>query len=582
MSARNGTMAAVLVGAIAMMSARGEVLLVDFGTSNSYRGVSVANPDPLGRTWNGLAPWESLDNMRNTSNQATHYDLAITTPLATDSYNGPAGVTSDPPTPSEITATAIDAAALGDLGVTNAVFEYFAAPSGDKGKFTLSNLDPTKRYSLTFFGSRKYPNGEMAGSDDTRTTVYSVTDSNGVVLASTNLRVGVFGDHNSNTVATLAGLAPDLRNRIFVEFHGLTSTNSGYLNCLKIEVLDPPAPPPADQSIFIDLGNDISYRGASVANPDVNGRYWNSVHSSLFYEDLLDQSNTATAVDFGFDAGSPDSYNGPAGVTSDPPTPSELAATAFDAAALGALGVTNAVFDYYVDASFQIQGLNPFRTYSLTFFGSHKFSTDDATVYEVYTDSAYTQLVARASLNVQVPGSPSLHNSNTVVTITNLAPQAGDILFVKVSGNAGGSGYLNALRIDVHVPDLTYEEWSTNYPSLGGRQADDDLDGLSNLAEFGLGGNPTNDADTGYAPSFTMASSGGSNVLRYVYARRSGDSGLTYHLETSTNLPANLWADTGYTEAPTAGVLNPQFESVTNLIWSAGPNAAARLVVQDF
>ena len=420
--------------------AQAETILVDFGTSNSFRGASVDNPDHRGNYWNGFTPGTFLANLTNSANLATAVDLGFTTAVGTDSYNGPAGVTSDPPTPSELAATRFDADALGDLGATNAVFDFFVAVPGTTVKFTLSELNPAKRYTLTFFGSRKYPTGESGLDTNTVSTRYAVTTSNGTVLASTALNAGSLDAHNSNRVATLADLVPDEANQLFVEFSGLTSSNSGYLNALQVEIQDPPPPPPADQTILIDLGNDSSYNGASVANPDANGRTWNSVYSGAYYANLVDASNQATTVDFGFDLdGGTDNFNGPAG--------------AVDSAALGLLGgATNAANDYYVSARFQIQGLDPSRTYTLTFFGSHKFSTDDATVYSIYSDNAYTGVVASASLNVQTPGSPWLHNSNQVAVITNLTPQAGNILYVSFAGSGGHEGYLNALLLEAFDP----------------------------------------------------------------------------------------------------------------------------------
>lgn len=121
------------------------------------------------------------------------------------------------------------------------------------------------------------------------------------------------------------------------------------------------------ETVLVDFGNNSSYRGTNVTNPDVNGRYWNSVHSGAFHANLVDHSNQVTAIDLGFDAApGTDNYNGPGG--------------AFDASGLGMLGVTNAVNDYYISSRFQLQGLDMSRTYTLTFYGSHKYSTDDATV----------------------------------------------------------------------------------------------------------------------------------------------------------------------------------------------------------
>ena len=429
---------ALLLGMFA--TAQAETLLVDFGTSASFRGASVDNPDPQGNYWNGFTPGVFLADLTNNAGGATAVDLGFTTAVGTDSYNGPAGVTSDPPTAGELAATRFEAAALGDLGATNAVFDFFVATVGTTAKFTLSDLNPAKLYALTFFGSRKYPTGESGLDTNTVSTRYAVTTSNGTVLASTALNVGSLDAHNSNRVTTLSNLVPDEANKLFVEFSGLTSSNSGYLNALLVEIQDPPPPPPADETILIDLGNNSSYNGASVISPDSNGAYWNSVWSGTFYADLVDRSNQVTAVDLGFDLdGGTDNFNGPGG--------------GVDGAALALLGgATNAVNDYYVSSRFQIQGLDPSRTYQLTFFGSHKFSTDDATVYSIYSDNAYTGVVASASLNVQTPGSPWLHNSNQVAVITNLTPQAGNILYVGFAGSGGHEGYLNALLLEAFDP----------------------------------------------------------------------------------------------------------------------------------
>src|SRR5258706_16261230 len=71
------------------------------------------------------------------------------------------------------------------------------------------------------------------------------------------------------------------------------------------------------QTILIDFGNNSSFRGISVANPDVKGHYWNSIQPGLYYSGLIDVSNAATTVNFGFStAVGTDSYNGPAGDTS--------------------------------------------------------------------------------------------------------------------------------------------------------------------------------------------------------------------------------------------------------------------------
>jgi hypothetical protein len=210
------------------------------------------------------------------------------------------------------------------------------------------------------------------------------------------------------------------------------------------------------QTVLVDFGSDNSFRGVTAPSPDVNGNYWNSLTPGPFFPSLVDIDNNVTTVALGFDtAVGTDSFNGPAGATSFPdPTAAEIAATDIDTAALGNLGVREAAIDFAASPGgadnrtrFQIQGLNPAKSYTLTLFGSHKFSDNDTTVYSVYTDNTYGTLVDSASLNVQTPGSPHLHNRDTVATIAGLAPQASNILYVQFVGSGGGLGYLNSFQL---------------------------------------------------------------------------------------------------------------------------------------
>jgi PEP-CTERM motif-containing protein len=217
----------------------------------------------------------------------------------------------------------------------------------------------------------------------------------------------------------------------------------------------------AAQTVLIDFGNDNSFRGVSVPAPDQNGNYWNSLIPGLFYVNLIDEDNNATTIDFGFSTPvGTDSFNGPAGPTSFPdPTPAEIAATDIDEAALGKLGVKTAAIDFAASPGgvdnrtrFEIQELDPTKKYHLTFFGSHKFSDADTTTYSVYTDNTYTTLVDSASLNVQTPGMPWLHNRDTVATLSGLAPQASNIFYVEFVGANNNLGYLNDMMITA-VPE---------------------------------------------------------------------------------------------------------------------------------
>jgi arylsulfatase A-like enzyme len=127
----------------------------------------------------------------------------------------------------------------------------------------------------------------------------------------------------------------------------------------------------------------------------------------------------------------------------------------------------------------------------------------------------------------------------------------------------------SALRNDVYLVDdvaLTsdavaesqFDQWQINY-GVFGALLDPDVDKLKNLGEFAFGGDPTDGADLGYRPSVSR----GADHLLCVYPRRK-NSGVTYWLETSTNLASPTWVAGDYTELPTPGVLNADFEAVTN------------------
>ncbi len=118
-----------------------------------------------------------------------------------------------------------------------------------------------------------------------------------------------------------------------------------------------------------------------------------------------------------------------------------------------------------------------------------------------------------------------------------------------------------------------YEIWVASYQLTG---PDDDFDGLDNLAEFALGGNPTNPSVNGHAPAIVSQGSG----LRYVYPRRK-DAGLLYWLETSSNLVSGAWTNAGYTVLPDTGAYDADFESVTNAIPIMREETFIRLNVRE-
>ncbi|HKL22298.1 MAG TPA: hypothetical protein VJ904_10855, partial [Tichowtungia sp.] len=90
---------------------------------------------------------------------------------------------------------------------------------------------------------------------------------------------------------------------------------------------------------------------------------------------------------------------------------------------------------------------------------------------------------------------------------------------------------------------------------VGAVANDFDGDGVNNLTEYAMDGNPTN----GLAPTSLPVFSRVGNGFIYVHPQRSDDETLIYTVETTTNLIDGVWTDDGYTVIGTdvtGGTLN--------------------------
>lgn len=223
-------------------------------------------------------------------------------------------------------------------------------------------------------------------------------------------------------------------------------------------------------TILLDFGNDDSFRGASVVSPDKNGNHWNSVRPGLFFAELVDTTGVLTTLAYGPGSHPTDSYNGPAGDT----TLNGPSASAYDAVALGALGVDEAVYDYHVgvlgtaSGYFQIENLNPEVSYTLRFYGAHKYiaEPDGLTTYRVYSDAERTVLLGEVDLGVGSIG--DAHNENALGVLTGLSPAAEVGIFYIEFGGADGvsDGYINAMSISYTAEVIEPTgEWA-GYPVL--------------------------------------------------------------------------------------------------------------------
>ena len=179
---------------------------------------------------------------------------------------------------------------------------------------------------------------------------------------------------------------------------------------------------------------------------------------------------------------------------------------------------------------------------------------------------------------------PDEAGTNTYVDIVANPSEANSLFLINSDGGLekawwlSGSGWDNEVivadggyvALDVYTnlnevyaisgASSLYVIWKDDY-GVTSSLADDDGDGLDNLTEYGLGGDPTNALDQGFS---TAALIDGSS-LNYVYPMRSGNSGITYYLKTTDNLVTGTWTNDGYTVTGTnTGGYAAGFDAVTN------------------
>lgn len=133
------------------------------------------------------------------------------------------------------------------------------------------------------------------------------------------------------------------------------------------------------------------------------------------------------------------------------------------------------------------------------------------------------------------------------------------------------TGNLTNLTLDMNPVDdggpvdpNTWSGWLDLYPGLGTatNYTDDvELDGMNNLLEFALGGDPLVEDASIYMPKQQL----GDVYMNYVYRRSIEDIGVTYEVLSGTDLVAGNIAN-ATEEAGVSGDLGDGFVSVTNRV----------------
>jgi sialidase-1 len=202
--------------------------------------------------------------------------------------------------------------------------------------------------------------------------------------------------------------------------------------------------------------------------------------------------------------------------------------------------------------------------YTNTIAGTATDSDSDPLSYSITNGPAWLSIATNGVLT----GTPASGNAGTNSWV------------VQVEDGNGGS---DAATLQIYVLNY-YDVWGVANGLNAGNSnylVDADGDGLLNLFEYALGGNPSAGPE---APSITptgeIVNVGGSNVFEYVYRRRTDAAtrGLDYYLELTENLTGS-WSTNGYTEI-SAVPLESGFESVTNHVGADPDSCFIRLKVE--
>ena len=137
--------------------------------------------------------------------------------------------------------------------------------------------------------------------------------------------------------------------------------------------------------------------------------------------------------------------------------------------------------------------------------------------------------------------------------------------------NVGLSGSV----VTAAVP--SYAAWSNSYALVAGEYGDDDNDGLLNLYEYGLGGDPTNGYVDGHLPTFGPTGGG----LLYIHAQRNDDTNLVYYLKLTDDLVTGIWTNSGYLVTGTNALGGGPFVEVTNAVPSTNAQTFIQLIIEN-
>ena len=123
-----------------------------------------------------------------------------------------------------------------------------------------------------------------------------------------------------------------------------------------------------------------------------------------------------------------------------------------------------------------------------------------------------------------------------------------------------------------------YNLWAVGWGvDIGSETNDFDVDGLNNLYEYGLNGNPTNGT---VGPAVTPELVQGGSGLEYVHVQRNDDPSLIYTMESITDLVFGNWTNAD-SSVLGIGVYTNFYDTATNSVSTAEAQLFLRLKIEN-
>jgi len=136
-----------------------------------------------------------------------------------------------------------------------------------------------------------------------------------------------------------------------------------------------------------------------------------------------------------------------------------------------------------------------------------------------------------------------------------------------IAANGDKASYY-VTQFQVIIPASSgFESWVAGYGLSGSPDADADydydLDGLDNLAEYGLGGDPTTKDAAAIVPVAAVVNDAGTDWFYHIHNERTDDPSLTFTVQANPNLTSGTWATNGVDFVGETGE-SGGFKTVTN------------------